>query len=302
MKKILLLILASALTVSMSACGGSTDGKAKEPTGVTADSEENQPDQQGQDETKQAVSATIAETVLVDESGVKITAKGLESDGTWGANLRLAIENNSGKDLTVQCRNASVNGYMVDTMMSVDIVDGKKANDELVFMSSDLEVCGISTIADMDFSFHIFTTEGWDTYLDTPQIQLKTSAADTYQYSFDDSGYLAYEGNGVKITIKGLAENHSIFGPSIIAYIENTSDKNITVQTRNVSVNGYMVDATFSSDVMSGKHAVDAITFMSSDLEKNGITAIENVDLSFHIFDMDSWDGIVDTDIISMAF
>jgi len=301
MKKILRLILASALAISVCACGGSTADKAKEP-GVTTASKENQPDQPEQDEAKQSASASITETVLVDEAGVKITAKALENGGTWGASLWLAIDNNSGKNLTVQCRNASVNGYMVDTMMSVDIVDGKKANDELVFMSSDLENCGISTIADMEFAFHIFTTEGWEDYLDTPQIQLKTSAADTYQYNFDDSGYLAYDGNGVKITIKGLAENHSIFGPSIIAYIENTSDRNITVQTRNVSVNGYMMDATFSSDVMTGKHAVDAITFMSSDLEENEITAIENVDLSFHIFDMDSWDDIVDTDIISMGF
>ena len=126
---------------------------------------------------------------------MKITAKSLDEDSLFGPELKLLLENNSGKDLTFQCRNASVNGYMIEPMMSVDVVDGKKANDSLIFMKSDLDACGIDMIADMEFSFHIFDTNEWEDYLDTDVIPLKTSAADTYEYTFDDSGDLAYEGN-----------------------------------------------------------------------------------------------------------
>ena len=62
--------------------------------------------------------ATLAETVLVNEGGVKITATGLTYT-TYSVELGLAIENNSGKDLSLisgslgySCN--SVNGYMVD--------------------------------------------------------------------------------------------------------------------------------------------------------------------------------------------
>ena len=178
----------------------------------------------------------------------------------------------------------------------------KKANDAITFLSSDLENCGIDVIADMDFSFHIFTTDGWEKYLDTPQVQIQTSAASTYQYTFDDSGDLAYDENGVKVVIKGLAKDDSLFGPGIVVYIENSSEKPITVQTRDVSVNGFMVDAMFSSDVMPGKHAVDTITFLSTELEENAITEIQNVELLFHIFNLDSGDLIADTDTVKMAF
>lgn len=170
-------------------------------------------------------------------------------------------------------------------------------------MDTALELCGITAIADIEFSFHIFTTEDWEPYLDTSMFQLKTPIADSYEYTFDDSGDLAYNGNDVKIIIKGLTEDDSIFGPSIRVYIENNNESNITVQTRDVSINGMMVDAVFSADVVSGKHAIDSITFMSSDLEENGITEIETIELSFHLFETESWDTtIADTDPITITF
>ena len=303
MKRILMLTIAIVLTVSLAACGGSSGGNVEKSSDVSTgnitsgDNGEIKPSEPAKEE-----KATIDESVLVDEAGIKITAKSLENDSLFGTEVKLLIENDSGKDLTFQCRNASVNGYMIETMMSVDVVNGKKANDEITFMSSDLKMCNIDTIADMEFSFHIFTTEGWDTFLDTPQIQLKTSISDNYEYVFDNSGSLAYDGNDIKVVVKGLAEDSSILGPSITVYIENNSGKNITVQTRDVSINGFMVDAIFSADVVMGKRAVDGITFLSSELEENEITSIENVELSFHIFDSDSWDTIVDTDVIPMTF
>ncbi len=305
MKRTLAIILTLILAMSLVACGGSSGGEVKEPSNVTAGNtakDEQQGEQAEKTEEPEEVEVAISETVLVDEAGVKITAKSLEVNEIFGPEIKLLIENNSGKDLTFQCRNASVNGYMVETMMSVDVVNGKKANDSLTFMESDFEACGIDEIADMEISFHIFDMAEWKTYLDTDAIQIKTSIADTFEYTYDDSGDLAYEGNGVKIVVKGLAEDASIFGPSIIVYIENTGDKDVTVQTRDVSINGFMVDAMFSCDVAAGKRAVDTITFMETDLKENEITAIEDVELSFHVFDMAEWETIVDTEVVSIAF
>lgn len=304
MKKFISFTIAAILAASLVACSSSSSDSIQSPASVNGSNGTVSTDDSSSKETQQPEKqeVVINETVLLDDSGVKITAKSLDNDAFMGVAVKLLIENNSGKDLTFQCRNSSVNGYMVGTTMSADVANGKKANDKLTFMQSALEACGIETIADMEFSFHIFTTDGWDTYLDTPQISIKTSAADTYEYTFDDSGNLAYEGNGIRIIIKGLSKDGSIFGPSIIVYIENNSDKNITVQTRNVSVNGFMVGAVFSSDVVIGKHTINDITFMSSDLEENEISEIENVELSFHIFETVGWDTIVDTDLVAISF
>lgn len=307
MKKYLALILSLAMTFVLVACGGSPE-VTKEATSVTSGGETvssnstTPTDSTTSTPATTSTSETVEEQVLLDESGFKITLKSLDKGGVFGPEFKMLFENESGKDVTVQANNVSVNGYMIDNMMSVDIANGKKANDSLTLSRTALETAGISTIADCEFSFHIFDSGSWNDILNSAPVTIKTSAADGYTYTFDDSGHVAYEGNDLKIVIKGLAENSNIIGPSIVVYVENNSSKDITAQVRNISINGFMVDAIFSSDVKAGKHCIDTITFMNNDLEKNDIATIENVELSFHVFDMNSWNDIVDTDPITINF
>lgn len=294
--RIFAIVLVLALFTAMAMGSGSGDsGNVKEPASVSGG------DSASGTTAPEKNDVSIEEAVLVDEAGVKITAKSLDMDGLFGPSIKLLIENNSEKSLTVQSRSASVNGYMIETMLSSDVAAGKKANDELIFASSDLGMADISVIADMEFSFHIFDSETWDAYLDTDLIRIKTSAAEGFLYEYDSSGQEAYNENSVEIVIKGLADA-SLFGPGIVVYISNTSEKNICVQARDVSINGFMMDPIFSPEVAAGKHAVSTITFLSTDLEENAITAIETVELSFHVFDFDSWDGIADTAPVTITF
>jgi hypothetical protein len=58
----------------------------------------------------------------------------------------------------------------------------------------------------------------------------------------------------------------------------------------------------FSSDVVAGKKAFDTMTFMESDLKENDIKEINSLEFKLHIFDMDTWETIKDTDIIKVSF
>lgn len=243
--------------------------------------------------------AAITETVILDESGIKITAKSLEYGGWLGPEVKFLIENESDSALTVQCRNASVNGYMVDTSMSADVAAGKKSNDSLTIYQSSLDDCGITEIADIEFSFHIFKSDGWDTYLDSDLIKLETSAAEKHIYTYDDSGEVLFEGNGIKIVSKGFYEDTSYFGRAgLLVYVQNDSGENITIQARDESVNGFMVDTIFSLDVVNGKHAIDLVEFSQYSLDENSISDIETCELYFHIFNADNWDELLNTDPI----
>ena len=244
----------------------------------------------------------IEEAVILDQEGICITAKSIDRSSAFGPTLKLLIENDSPSGITVQARNASVNGYMIETMMSEDVASGKKVNSGLTFSNSGLKTAGITTIADLQFSFHIFDSSSWETIIDSRPIDIKTSAAQDYPYPFDDSGITVYEGNDIRIIAKGLTTDTSLFGPSIKVYIENNRNDAITVQARDVSVNGFMVEAIFSSDIAPGKKCMDTITFMRSDLTENGITDINEVDLYFHIFSAETWNEIVDTQPIKLTF
>jgi len=68
-----------------------------------------------------------------------------------------------------------------------------------------------------------------------------------------------------------------------------------------MSINGFMVTPLFSSTIYDGKMAVSEITIFESDLTDNGIEAVEEVELSFQIYNDETWETIVDTDPISFA-
>lgn len=295
------IMLVMSLFGLMALGSGSTDASVdKEISNVEAPSASN-----STDSTESAAAdeegVSIDEVVLLDQDNVKITATGIE-DGFMGTKLKLLIENNSDKNLTFQVRNASVNGFMVDTMMSADVAAGKKANDGLTFTTSGLKECGIDLVASMEFSFHIFTSEEWADYLDSDMITVETSAAASYTQVYDDSGEVFYDQDGIKIIGKGISSEDSFFGPGLIVYIENNTDGNFTVQVRDTSVNGFMVDANMSEDVISGKKAIAAVTFFNNSLAENGIEDITEVETSFHVFNMDSWETIVDTEPIKINF
>lgn len=309
MKKILVILLALIMVCSALAC---STGEIKPPSEVTTKTDKpaktEKADEGGNDATEPpeeetpapAGEVTVEETVLVDEKDVKITLKSFEKGSFFGPSLKLLIENNSGKNLTFSVRDVTVNGYMNSALFYADVADGKKANDELTFSNTDLQACGITTIADIGLSFHIYDDD-YDDYLDTERITVKTSAYEGFDYAYDDSGTVAFEAKGVKIIVKGLTDE-SIFGPGVMLLIINESKKDVTVTTRDVSVNGFMIDDLFYCDVLSGMRAMEAGTFLKSSLEDNGVEEIEEVEMTFHITEADGWDTIADSEPVTISF
>lgn len=244
---------------------------------------------------------TVEETAVFEENSIKITVTGLDTDGWMGPELKLLIENDSASNITVQTRLSSVNGFMVDSSISEDVAVAKKANTGILLSDSDLKNAGIETISNIQFSLHIFDTDSWDTIMDSELITVNTSAAD-YVQNVDDTGDILVDSDGIKIVARGLDTEDSIFGPSLILYIENNTGRNLTVQARDESVNGFMIDSIMSTDISSGNKALTELTFMSSDLEENSIEEINEIEFSFHIYDYDTYDNYYDTEMLKVEF
>lgn len=109
MKRVLAILISLSLIFTMTACGGSSGGG--ESSGGTQSSAKSK--------------ATIEETVLVDEGGVKITATSFDPEEVLGPELKLHLENNSGKDLTIDSSLVEVNGYMITGLLGADVENGK---------------------------------------------------------------------------------------------------------------------------------------------------------------------------------
>lgn len=245
---------------------------------------------------------TIEEQVIYDAGGIRVTAVSLTNDSFLGPAVKVLVENNSDKNITVQARNCSINGLMVEPMFSCDVAASKKANDTIAFMSSELETANITVIKEMEFYLHIFDSDSWEEIANSPVITLTTSADSAYVQTFNTDGFVAYENDGIKIVVQKLNSSDSFWGSDVYIYAENNTGSNITIQGRDVSINGFMVDPIFSCDIAAGKKAYDTITFFESDLTDNGITDITELEIKFHIFNSDSWDTITDTQAITITF
>ena len=301
-KRILTTLLIASIALSASACGS---GKSNPKPNAEAPSNTETSGSEVVSETETIAvvvpsEASISEQQLFDQDGIVITATGLKSDGVFGPEISVLIENNSDKNITVQTRNGSVNGYMMDLQISSDVASGKKTNDSIILMENVLERCNIDMISDIEFSLHIFDSESWETIVDTEMIRIDTSAAGTFDQVYDNSGNVVYENNGIRIISKDFLED-GVFGPEQYLYIENNSGQNIIVQTRNTSIDGYMVDTVISSEILSGKVRIDAMTFMRTDIETNGITNIETIETSFAILNADNFETIEETAPISIS-
>ena len=255
------------------------------------------------------VDATLEETVMVDEGGVKITATGLTYTD-YSVDLDLTIENNSGKTLSFvsgslgySCN--SINGYMVnDGYLNCDVSDGKKANDSISFNYDTLMLYGIDEIADMEIGFSM-TDEDYNTKYSGPR-QLKTSAYDTHNYSADHyqetitshaamstygyemtcfSNDALYDENGVKLLSSGIMKNGD-GETALLLELENTTDSMVYLSASDIRINGLVVNSSiWSSDaVNSGKRCIVEVLLSSvfdpAYWSVYGITDIGSVSLS----------------------
>lgn len=298
--QIVALVLATSLFMSFAlGSGSSSTDSNKAITGTSGSDNASVDDGDKSDSTTTAktLTPTIDETVVFDDEGIKITAKEYVTDSIWGDGIKFLIENDTEQNITVGVTALIVNDYMISDLFVADVAAGKKTNETMNLSSSDLKAAGIETIGQIEVYFHIYDSDSWDDIASTDCITLKTSLYDQMDTTVDDEGQVLYEEDGIKIVGKFVDEK-SFWGTAVLLYIENDYGENIIVQTDNVSINGFTLDAYFSSTVYDGKKAYDNITVFSSDLEENGITSVEEISLTFRIIDADNYDTIIETDEI----
>lgn len=295
-RKMIVTALCFALTLSISACGAPSTKKPIETTPPVGASQA-----QPEETVTGAAAVTIqADTVLLNQDGLVITAKEMVEDSIWGLGVKVLIENQSDKNLGVQCNSLIVNNYMLSDLFSATVAAGKKSNETIYLSSAGLEAADITTIAEIVFSFHVFDSNSYQGVFDTDEIQLKTSAYGTVEQPAMDDGKELFNQDGIRI-IGRYVEEDSFWGAGVLLYIENNYGKNILVQCDNLSINGFMVMPVFSCGVNNGRMALDDITIMSSDLEENGIETVEDIELTFKIIDPNTYQTLIETNPIAFS-
>lgn len=242
---------------------------------------------------------TIEEQVLFEQDGLKVTATEYVVDSIWGDGIKLLIENDGASDIGLGCNALIVNDYMITDLFSATVAAGKKDYETLNLSSSGLKAAGIDNVGKIEIYFHTFDPDTYMTIADMDCVTIQTSAFDSMDSTPNDAGQELYNADGIRIVGKYVDEN-SFWGAAVLLYIENNSGENRIIQCDDMSINGFMVTPYFSSTVYDGKKAIDEITLMSSELEENNITSVDEIELKFKIID-ENYASRAETDTISFS-
>lgn len=215
---------------------------------------------------------TIEETVLYENGGIRVTAKGIE-DTITGVDINLLVENDTANNIAVGCTDFVVNGVTVDGYMYIDVAAGKKSNGTLSLYNTSLKTAGIEDIATLKtFDAYISDT---DTYMKTADIyfEICTSIADTHTQTVDDTGDILFDQNGITVISKSLTKDY--IGGTVTVLVKNSTGEDLIVQADNVSVNGYTISVLHSDAVCDGTVRFCEIELLETYLNENEIEEID---------------------------
>ena len=305
MKRILCFISLAVFVCSLAACG---EPEATEPpTGAPTEATEAEPtESEGEIDLKAFIkdfdtTLTMDESVIYDDQDVTVTMKGISYDPISGPQLTLFAENSSEKNVTIQSGLIAVNGYMLDTSVTLECPAGKSAEGLMEMSYRSLALAGISMIARVEFTLRVLDSKSYEQLAASAPIILTTSADDSLIDTVDDSGQTVYHKNDVRIVLKGIDERRMYTdGTALIVYMENSTDRNICIQTGEIKVNGYDFTSAMTSAILPGKKAVGIVTFFDMDMQEYGVSEIDSVELNFKIIEEETWKTIDETEMIDV--
>ena len=141
------------------------------------------------------------------------------------------------------------------------------------------------------------TTETVTEVADTAE----TSEQTTEETQSKPDPMILYDDLGITVSFEKLAFSEE--DAALFVIIDNQSDQDIMLQTRDFCINGYMSRAAFSPEVLSGKKAKEKIRIVKSEFDNIGIDKkeIKEIEFKLHICTQ-SFDEIATSDTITLKF
>ncbi len=143
---IVVCIIAGIAVISYAVGGGKSDKSDKGDKQVSQSFEHST--LQSKSDTVQSESNNDSEKtvskVVYDKDGIKITYKGTENNYNVTTSIKFLIENNNSEAYTIQTTDVTIDNYTMSTIMSTTVAAGKKANDKISLLNSDLKENGLS--------------------------------------------------------------------------------------------------------------------------------------------------------------
>lgn len=291
MKKALYVLLALLLTISLASCGSDGQGNtsASSPKPSTGSDTPEAP----VSDTPTPEEVPFTEVVAVDNENCVITITGIDPDNLWGYTLNATLENKSAdKTYMFSVSSAAINSVQCDPLFASEVAAGKKSNESISFSDSALSDNGITDFTDIELTFRVYDSNDWmaeDAALETIHIYpYGEDHAAAYVREAQPSDLILVDNEYASVIVTGY-DPDNFWGYAVNLFLVNKTDTTIMVSTENASVNGYMADPFYAQSVAAGKCAFSTMSWFDTELEKNAITAVEEIEFLLKVYDADDW-------------
>ena len=243
------------------------------------------------------------EFTAIDNESCIIKITGIEEDPIWGYTLKVYLENKTpDKELMFSVSDGAVNGVSWDPFFATEVAAGKKKNDEIQFSDKELEAL-IPTFTDIELSLRVYDSDDWladDVANETIHIYpYGEENATSFVREPLPTDTVIVDNDQISIIVTGY-DNDSLWGYSAKVYLVNKTNVELMFSCDDASVNGFMCDPFWATSVSPGKVGFDSIDWSTSSLEENGITDVEEIEMSIRVYDNEDWssDDIYENTVI----
>ena len=210
--------------------------------------------------------ATIQEETLADTDLVKITAIDLNTDGSFGPELNIRIENKTSEPFSFDIDSGSINDYMVDMYCDAPLIMPGTTDTKILISSNTFKQCSITNIYRMDFSIRLTQSSPDSSFSCSYPASLKTNLPEAPDENLRTSGNVLYDTEELLIANTGIYKETPA-GWGLLMYIENRTDKTITIQTKDVVINEKNSDAAINITLPPYKKTAADLTFLNSEID-----------------------------------
>lgn len=287
MKQILTITLTLALVLGLAGCG-TDEPEATSPSSLTV------PTLTAMDQTE----PVLAEQVIYDAEGIRITVKGMEENTMTGTDIRILVENGTDRNIAFSGDLFVVNGVTVPGYLYAEVAAGTKTNDAIELYTDVLDTAGITRIGTLrGHDTRIVDTDTYETLVQVP-LELTTAHDGEGVYAPDGSGVELYRDHGIAVIAQVVSQE--FYGRTARLLVKNETGKDIIVEAENISVNGYTVEAWLYDTVVADTVRYCQLDLFETGLAENGIDQIENVAFRLNFLDALSYDTIAQSEVLTV--
>lgn len=238
---------------------------------------------------------SFTELVAVNNSECMITITSLEEDEIWGLVINIQLENkSSNKKYMFTTSSIYVNGVYCSSSLVKEVAAGKKANDKIYISDSDFEYEDIGEYSDIELAFRVYNSDDWledDVVNESVHVYpYGQNNAFIYNRPSKATDEVIVDNAYVKVIVTGY-EMDDLFGYVVSLYLINKTDKAVTFNVEDASINGFMLDPFFARTISKGKQAFAELDWSIYDLEENNITTIEEIEFLLEAHEENDWFG-----------